>query len=299
MQLKWLEDLVALSETGSFTRAAAMRHVTHPAFGRRIRLLEDWAGAPLIDRAHFPARLTPEGELLLETARESVARLGETRRLIASRVSPKTPTLSIATGRTLARTWLPGKMQALREATGCAVRVTTSSIHDAALALENGDADVLICYHHEHASVSLDPHCFEHCVVASESLAWVAVAALASLSRASQRNTPIPYIAYAPTLAMGRVVEEFLAQQKPALSLALVCQTDFAEAAHEMALRGVGSAWLPVSIVGDDIARGRLHRLSPAALDVHMEIRVCRARGVLPDARGDVIGLGWHALTGG
>jgi DNA-binding transcriptional LysR family regulator len=34
MQTKWLEDLIALSHTGSLTRAAEQRHVTHPAFGR-------------------------------------------------------------------------------------------------------------------------------------------------------------------------------------------------------------------------------------------------------------------------
>ena len=43
MQLKWLEDFVALAQERSFTRAAELRHVTHLAFGRRIRALESWA----------------------------------------------------------------------------------------------------------------------------------------------------------------------------------------------------------------------------------------------------------------
>ena len=51
MQIKWLEDLVALAEAGSLAEAARQRHVTHPAFGRRIRALEHWAGGPLIDRS--------------------------------------------------------------------------------------------------------------------------------------------------------------------------------------------------------------------------------------------------------
>ncbi|WP_241119334.1 helix-turn-helix domain-containing protein, partial [Achromobacter xylosoxidans] len=37
--LKLLEDLIALAQSGSFVRAAEARHVTHPAFGRRIRAL--------------------------------------------------------------------------------------------------------------------------------------------------------------------------------------------------------------------------------------------------------------------
>ena len=40
MQLKWFEDFLALAQTRSFSRAAELRHVTHPAFGRRIKALE-------------------------------------------------------------------------------------------------------------------------------------------------------------------------------------------------------------------------------------------------------------------
>jgi LysR family transcriptional regulator, hypochlorite-specific transcription factor HypT len=296
MQLKWLEDLIALAHTGSFTRAAELRNVTHPAFGRRIRALEDWAGAPLVDRAHFPARLTAEGQLLLDTAHESVARLGETRRIIQSRASPSIPTLFIATGRTLARTWLPAQMRALQQASECAVRISTSGIHDAALALENEDADLLICYHHAQASVSLDPQRFEHRVVAMESLAWVGETKQFSSRRAVKGTPPIPYIAYAPTLAMGRVVEDFLAQQKPALPLSMVCQTDFAEAAHEMTLRGVGTAWLPLSIVNDDLARGKLCRLSAAKRDLYLEIRVYRRHASPTNTRSVLVERAWNVM---
>ena len=52
MDIKWLEDLIALGQTGSLSRAAALRHVTQPAFGRRIRAFEDWAG---IDIFRFDA----------------------------------------------------------------------------------------------------------------------------------------------------------------------------------------------------------------------------------------------------
>ena len=58
MQLKWLEDFVALAQERSFTHAAELRHVTHPAFGRRMRALESWAGTPLIEREAGPVKLT-------------------------------------------------------------------------------------------------------------------------------------------------------------------------------------------------------------------------------------------------
>ena len=44
METKWLEDFVSLAETRSFSRSAQLRHVTQPAFSRRIQSLEAWAG---------------------------------------------------------------------------------------------------------------------------------------------------------------------------------------------------------------------------------------------------------------
>ena len=41
METKWLEDFISLDETNNFSRSAALRHVTQPAFSRRIQSLEN------------------------------------------------------------------------------------------------------------------------------------------------------------------------------------------------------------------------------------------------------------------
>jgi DNA-binding transcriptional LysR family regulator len=61
MDTKWLEDFISLAETSSFSRSAQLRHVTQPAFSRRIQSLEAWAGVALVDRSSYPTRLTPAG----------------------------------------------------------------------------------------------------------------------------------------------------------------------------------------------------------------------------------------------
>jgi len=48
VETAWLADLKALAETLNFSRAAEKRHITQPAFGRRIKSLEDWCGAELL-----------------------------------------------------------------------------------------------------------------------------------------------------------------------------------------------------------------------------------------------------------
>src|SRR4051812_36616100 len=75
MELKWLEDFVSLARTGSFSRSAEERHITQPAFSRRIQALETWLGVSLIDRSTYPTTLTSAGQEFRETAEEAVRML--------------------------------------------------------------------------------------------------------------------------------------------------------------------------------------------------------------------------------
>ena len=55
MNLIWLDDFLTLAASGSFSRAAQERHMTQPAFSRRVRALEEWLGVVLFDRSTQPA----------------------------------------------------------------------------------------------------------------------------------------------------------------------------------------------------------------------------------------------------
>ena len=54
LDLDWLEDFLALAESGNFSRAAKARNIAQPAFSRHIKSLEEWVGVDLfeIGRAH-------------------------------------------------------------------------------------------------------------------------------------------------------------------------------------------------------------------------------------------------------
>ncbi|HEY0885198.1 MAG TPA: LysR family transcriptional regulator, partial [Ramlibacter sp.] len=82
METKWLEDFVSLAETRSFSRSAQLRHVTQPAFSRRIQALEAWAGTDLVDRSSYPTRLTPAGETLYAQSMEMLQALQSTRAML-------------------------------------------------------------------------------------------------------------------------------------------------------------------------------------------------------------------------
>lgn len=80
MQLRQLQHLAALSEQGSFGRAAQAVHLSQPAFSRSIEALEESLQARLVDRAYGSVRFTQAGELVLARARELIADADQIRR---------------------------------------------------------------------------------------------------------------------------------------------------------------------------------------------------------------------------
>jgi DNA-binding transcriptional LysR family regulator len=72
MTLVQLRHLIALAETGSFTRAALTVFLTQSAFSRSIRALEEELGQPIFDRIGKRSELTPFGREVLQRARHLV-----------------------------------------------------------------------------------------------------------------------------------------------------------------------------------------------------------------------------------
>lgn len=67
-----LKTFVAIADAGSFTRAADMVHKTQSAVSMQMKRLEDRIGRPLFARDGRQARLTEDGERLLDYARRIV-----------------------------------------------------------------------------------------------------------------------------------------------------------------------------------------------------------------------------------
>lgn len=73
--LQALRTLVAVADTGGFTKAAGLLHRTQAAVSAAVALLEQGAGCRLFDRSRQGCRPTPAGEVLLGHAREILLRV--------------------------------------------------------------------------------------------------------------------------------------------------------------------------------------------------------------------------------
>lgn len=84
MDIKALEALRAIAETGSFHAAAGRLNVTQSAVSHQIKKLETALGETLIVRAKPRVRLTPSGEVALAAAARIAAEVAELRRRFRS-----------------------------------------------------------------------------------------------------------------------------------------------------------------------------------------------------------------------
>jgi DNA-binding transcriptional LysR family regulator len=298
MQIKWLKDFVSLSRQRSFTRAADERQVTLPAFGRRIKALESWVGVPLINRGGYPATLTDEGELFLQTALDVLARLDEGCTALRARNMAGEGTLHVATGRTLAHTFFPALFDRVRRQLGpINVRVSTGSVHDMALLLEDGGADVLLSYFHPDIGLTLSDAEFQGCVVAADVMIPVSQPDARGRPRFSLPGTgkaPLPLLSYSPTLMMGNVLNRHLLEHAERYHVNLVLVADFAEALLEHVVQGVGIAWLPQHLAKQAIGEKRLVHAGSPADEIALEVRLYRKRKVSKP----LISSLWHCLSG-
>jgi len=281
METKWLEDFVSLAETRSFSRSAQLRHVTQPAFSRRIQALEAWAGTDLVDRSSYPTRLTPAGQTLYSQSLEMLQGLQSTRAMLRGHTAAGQDFIEFAVPHTLAFTFFPAWVSSLREKFGpFKSRLIALNVHDAVLRLVEGSCDLMIAYHHDSQPFQLDPGRYEMVSLGREVLAPFCRAnadgrpAFALPGSAAQ---PLPYLGYAPGAYLGRMVELLLKQSATPIHLDRVYETDMAEGLKAMALEGHGVAFLPLGAVKKEL---RARKLVSAAGDLAMtmDVRVYRER---------------------
>ena len=304
METKWLEDFVSLAETRSFSRSAQLRHVTQPAFSRRIQALEAWAGTDLVDRSSYPTRLTPAGETLYAQALEMLQALQTTRAMLRGHSAAGQDVIEFAVPHTLAFTFFPAWVSSLRDKFGpIKSRLIALNVHDAVMRMVEGSCDLLIAYHHPSQPFQLDPDRYEMVTLGQETLAPYCKpdAQGGPLFKLPGRaGHPLPYLGYAPGAYLGRVTELILKQASTAIHLDRVYETDMAEGLKVMALEGHGIAFLPYSAVKKELRSRRLVNAAPPdmpGMEMAMEVRAYREKPVGKEASKSNVQALWNYLS--
>ena len=286
LDLEWLEDFLALAETGNFSRAAEARAIAQPAFSRHIRALEDWVGVELFDRSAHPAALTAAGQRFLPLLETILANLEAARIKARAAHDLAAASLRVAATHVLSLTffprWLVGMEARLR--LGPIQTMSDSSQACEDLMLQRR-VQFVLCHGHDAVPGRLDEAQYPMCRLADDRL--LPVSAPQPGGKAGQplhalgQPTPVPVLAYSEASGLGRIMRARMrgvfaeGADGPA---AVVFTAHHAVLLKTLAQEGRGVAWLPESLIADELRTGTLVAAGGTDWNVPVQIRLYRQR---------------------
>lgn len=275
MDSDWLEDFLALLDSGGFSRAAEKRAVSQPSFSRRIRSLEDWVGATLIDRSTHTIRLTAAGERFRTVAEETLRRLQLGREEARAVAKASSETLRFAATHVLSLTFFPAWLRSLEstQPMTATVELTADNMVACERLMVEGRAQFLLCHHHEATTTRLGSDFRSLCLGEDVLLPVVAPEIFKAVDLADA-----PQLCFTADSGMGRILSAAWAVAGREPPSHPIFASHLASVLTAMARDGRGIAWTALSLVEEDLAAGRLVRAGSPEDDVPIEIRLWRPR---------------------
>lgn len=263
MDIKWLEDYLALVEYGSFTKAAESRFVTQPAFSRRIKSLESWLGVDLVDRSFYPLKLTKTAIKFTPELRDILEDFTRLQHKI-QKYGAHGEHVTISTQHSLSVSFCP-KFLCLLEPFlhKRSIRFNASNLHECLNLFLSGHTDFLLCYYLPDIYPELERPDLVRLDFGKDEFIPVTRAPLALPAGDGVVLLPhYDYIGYPlETFFGGLVQEQCLPQCSDGTELNLVCETALASSIKAMVLQGHGVGWLPFSLVENEIEQKSLVRI--------------------------------------
>lgn len=264
--LRVLDLLVSVAETGSLGRAAALHGISQPAASQRLQRLERQLGFLLLVRAPTGSRLTPDGEAFLGWARrvvdqaEQLLAAAEALRNRAADVFQVGASLTIADF--LFPTWLR-ELQLARPAARVSLRVGNS----AAVVELVRQREVALGF----TETPHPPPGLGHRTIGGDQLLVVVHPGHPWAKR--RRPLPVTALAAEPLVVreVGSGTREALHQALAAAGLQLHAAVELGSttAVKTAAITGAGPTVLSELSVAAELADHRLHAVPIAGADLH------------------------------
>jgi len=143
MDLRQLEIIRAIADTGSFTAAGEKLHVSQSAISRQILLLEEELGEPVFHRIGRRIRITPAGESLLQLSHRVFRDLQETVSTISDKREALSGTMRLVGGMTVCLYVFPALLAEVRRVhPHLDMKVTVGSAERSIAMLRSGAGDL-------------------------------------------------------------------------------------------------------------------------------------------------------------
>ncbi len=289
MRLEWIDDILAVLDCGSLAQAAEKRGLTQSAFTRRARTIEEAIGTTLFDRRRKPVTLMAGVQTLEPELRALSTRLHGLRQALKTTDSHSGAPLTFVCQHALTTTMSPRIVRAADTHSGLSVRVHSGNQDVCLMQLLSKDADLAIMYALPDAPQSEVSTAFETHSLGTDSLIPVCAPDLWNGGR-----TALPLISYPADVFLGQVFANKISPALPVGTTATpVAETALTLAMLQLALSGIGVAWLPASLARDALDQGTLLRLDATLPAQRLDISMVRLRAP-QSARNEAI---WQTLA--
>ncbi len=295
MDVRWLEDFLALVELRNFTRAAEFRNVSQTSFSRHIQSLEQWMGTPLVVKGASPVRLTQAGEEFRDSAQIAVERLMDSRSSIRANQMDTSTQVRIAMPSVLARSDFKRMLDVFGERNRSSFSVIVGTTSDVVARYLAGDADILFA-HDCRACPSHDALSQHHRLVIRTDVfqpyATSTPSRRAAIPFPGNDRTPVPLVSYSQRTYFVRLFEHVLTRAGAPLPHKVRVKCDMSDVLKEVIADGYGVGWLPQSAVDPATLPG-ISVIGGPEWRVDVDICAFRPRHRLP-ARIEAI---WDKIT--
>lgn len=278
MRLEWLEDILAIASTGSFSGAAERRRLTQSAFSRRVQQIEQYVGVELFDRSQKPVQLRPttsaqsaQIEQISAEIRQLVADLRRGDRIAGNKIA-------IASQHSLTTSFAPKVVSGvLNKDASVYVRLRSANLDECIGQVLSRQADIALVYRMPDAPEDLAEGFLETIEIGTDALIPVCAQNLVTRLQSAFGDAEFPYIDYPADVFFGKVMATKIVPALRSSFLAIpTVETALTLAAMEMAASGVGVAWLPKSVAQPRIANGHIFDMSHILPSCALEIRAVR-----------------------
>lgn len=277
MDIRLFRDLETLDKTGNFSEAAALSNLSQPAFSRRIKALETWVGASLVDRTRQPVRLTAAGIQMMEAGTAALAQIEQSRRDVQDQQSaPDTYLVTFGAQHSIGWRFYPAWLQKIEQDYGPILsRLRADDLPACMRDLDNGDVDFVIAYVGDDL---LQGATRESVVIGRDQLIAVSKPdaygrPIYNLTRAA-RNLPL--LRFGDSAPLGAHIGAMFARHALGKQFRVIYENSMTGALRVRARTGDGIAWLPQSLVQPDLDSGVLVRTGDEAWSVDLTIRLFR-----------------------
>jgi DNA-binding transcriptional LysR family regulator len=254
IDLRQLEIVKTVADSGSFTAAARLLHVSQSAISRQILLLEDELKEPLFVRLGRRVRLTAAGEALLQLSHRVLADVRETTTAIVEHHKTLRGTIQLAGGMTVCLHVFPSLLKDYRRRhPGVEVKLTTGATPQLLERLRSGTVDVaLLTLPVEGADLMQVP-------VMREELLLVTHPShpLARQRKVRPRDLEgQPLVLFERGSSTRRVIDDLLLREQ--VGPKIVMETENVEILKALVSIGMGMAIIPYQAVAREVRAGQL-----------------------------------------